>query len=411
MLERIIPACLVLLLPVLPAHAGWESLGPEGGEVRHVVQSVSDANTLFGFSNSYPTQVVKSTDGGSTWANAGTFNNSEYCAAMGSGGRLYAGCGHAFARSDDAGSTWTLTSVNNTYFYGLAPHPTDASTVYAAGYRYTGSAWVLCFMSSANGGSSWSFVDIGAANTYGQSVSVSKTNPNRIFVSGYAYTGSTYNPVLYRSLDGGVSWTDVTPAASAGEYYSYSVAVSPVDENLVLFSSYYNMYRSTDGGSSFTKVTNNQYYNYSLQFSAADPNLVLAGGSGSIYRSMNAGLTWSSFSTGLPAQAMQSVVPHRTSTATAYAGTPVGFFRSTSTGTSWVASNTGLCLGRVFAIESAPSQPSRIYKQLYGLGIWLSTDDGAGWTHLTTPLACGDFCAIEVKPDDPNTVLCLEGSG
>jgi photosystem II stability/assembly factor-like uncharacterized protein len=410
-MRSLIPAFLVLIAAGGTASAEWESLGPEGGEVRHIVQSVSDASTLFGFSNSYPTQVVRSTDGGSTWSNAGTFNNNEYSAAMGSGGRLYAGCGSAFATSDDAGSTWTLTSISNTYFYGIAPHPSVANTVYAAGYRYNGSAWVLCFMSSTNGGSGWSTVDIGAANTYGQSISVSATDPDLMFVSGYAYTGSTYNPIVYRSLDGGGTWVDVTPAASGGEYYSYSVAVSPVDDDLVLFGSYYNMYRSTNGGSSWTRVTSNQYYNYSIAFSAADPAVIYAGGYGSVYRSVNSGLTWSSFATGLPSQPMQSVMAHRTDATTAFCGLPVGFYRSTTSGTSWVASNTGLCLGRILAIETAPSQPSRIYKQIYGLGIWRSMDDGSSWTHLTTPLSCGDFCDIEVKPDDPNTVLCLEGSG
>lgn len=402
---------LLVLTPLRLCLADWECLGPEGGDLRHVVQSPVDANTLFGFSDSYSTKVYKSTDGGTSWSQAGSFNNQEYCVAMASNGTIYAGGGHAFMYSTNSGTTWTVVSTSNVYWYGVAVDPVTPTTVYGAGYKYNGTAWQLCFMKSTNGGSSWTYTYVGPANSYGQAISVSQQNPSLMFLSGYVYTGSTYNPVVYRSTDGGASWTDVTPAASAGEYYSYSVAVSPVDQNLVLFASYYNVYRSTDGGNSWTKVTNYQYYNYSMRFSASDPNLVFAGGSSSIYRSTNAGLTWTSYSTGLPSQTIQTVVSDWSNSTKAYASCATGFYRSTSTGTSWTASNTGLYLGKIYALGVAPTQPSKIYMQIYGLGVWLTTNNGSSWTHLTTPLSCGDFCGIVVSPADANTVLALEGGG
>jgi photosystem II stability/assembly factor-like uncharacterized protein len=393
------------------ALADWLSLGPEGGEVRHVIQSTLDANTLYGFSDSYATKVVRSTDGGTTWTSIGSFNNQEYSVAMNAAGTIYAGGGSAFFYSTSGGTTWTQVSTSNTYWYGLATHPTVSNTLFGTGYRYNGSTWVLCFMKSTTGGASWTYTDIGAADTYGQAISVSQTDPNVIFITGYAYTGTTDQPIVYRSIDGGSNWTDVTPAAAATDYLSYSIAVSPTDKNLVLLGTYYNMWRSTDCGASWTNVAANQYYNYSLVFSKADPNTVFAGGYNYVYRSTNAGLNWTSYSTGLPAQYLNTVTPHRTDVTKVYTGTTVGFYRSTTTGTSWAASNSGLYLGKVYAFGVAPSQPSKIYMQMYGLGIWLSTNNGSAWTHLVTPLSCGDFCGIVVKTTDPNTVLALEGSG
>jgi photosystem II stability/assembly factor-like uncharacterized protein len=402
---------LILLVPVHQALGDWESLGPEGGEVRHVLQSRTDANTLYGFSDGSPTKVVRSTDGGSSWSMIGSFNNTEYCSAIASNGNIYAGCGHAFATSTNGGVSWTVTSVSNVYFYGLAIHPTTPTTVYAATYRYNGSAWVLAFMKSTNSGSTWSYVNVGPTDSYGQSISVSQANPNLMFLSGYIYTGSTYQPVVYRSTDGGTSWSDVTPAGTTAEYYSYSVAVSPTDQNLVLFATYYNIYRSTDGGTTWTKVTANQYYNYCITFSAADPNLVYSGGYGSIYRSTNAGLTWTSYATGLPSQPFQGLAADWSNATRAFTGCLVGFYRSTTTGSSWLASNTGLLLGKIYAIAVAPTQPARAFIQIYGLGVWLTNNSGTTWTHLTTPLACGDFCGMVVSPTDANTVLALEGGG
>jgi len=402
---------LALALWSTVASASWESLGPEGGEIRHVVQSTSDPNTLYAFSDSYSTKVVRSTDGGSSWATVGSFNNQEYCATVASNGTICAGGGSAFMYSTNGGVSWTSVSASNTYWYGVAVSPADPNTVFGAGYRYDGSAWVLCFMKSTNGGSSWAYTSIGAANTYGQAISVSQTNPSVIFITGYAYTGSTYLPIVYRSTDGGASWTDVTPAASASDYYSYSVAVSPLDQNLVILGTYYNIYRSTDCGATWTKVTNYQYYNYSVVFSQANPSTVFAGGYNYVYRSTDAGLTWASYSSGLPTQYLYTVTPHRTDATKVYTGTPVGFYRSTSSGTSWSVSNTGLYLGKIYAFGIAPTQPSRIIMQVYGMGIWLTNDNGSSWTHLTTPLTCGDFCGIVFSPSSANTILALEGSG
>lgn len=411
MSKAIVVFVLLMLIPLRFAQADWESLGPEGGELRNVVQSATDPNTLFGFSDSYSTKVYKSTDGGTSWSQVGSFNNQEYCATAASNGNLYAGCGSAFATSTNGGATWTVSSVTNAYFYGVCAHPTVPTTVFAAGYRYTGSQWVAAFFKSTNSGSTWTITNIGPSQSYGRSIAVSPQNPDIIFLSGYIYTGSTYNPVVYRSTDGGTTWTDVTPSAAAGEYYSYSVAISPVDQNLVLFASYYNVYRSTDCGNTWTKVTNYQYYNYGMRFSTADPNLVYAGGYGSVYRSTNAGQTWTSYSSGLPSQALQSIAADWSNSTRAYTSCATGFYRSTSTGTSWSASNTGLYLGKIYAFAVAPTQPSKVYMQIYGLGVWLTTNNGTSWTHLTTPLSCGDFCGIVVSPADANTVLGLEGAG
>jgi photosystem II stability/assembly factor-like uncharacterized protein len=392
------------------AWADWESLGPEGGEVRHVIQSTLDANTLFGFSDSYSTKVVKSTDGGSTWSPVGTFNNQEYCAVMASNGTIYAGGGHAFMVSTNGGVTWTVNGTSNVYWYGVAVDPTTPTTVYATGYKYNGSAWQLSFMKSTNSGSTWTYTYVGPVNSYGQAIAVSQTNPNVIFVSGYS-SGTSTVPVAYRSTDGGASWTDVTPAGTSSEYYSYSVAVSPTDQNLVILGTYYNIYRSTDCGTTWTKVTANQYYNYSIAFSQVDPNYVFAGGYNYVYRSTNAGLTWTTYSSGLPAQYLYTVTPNRTDLTRVYTGTTIGFYRSTTTGTSWTQNNTGLYLGKVYAFGVAPTQPSRVIMQIYGLGIWLTTNNGSSWTHLTTPLSCGDFCGIVFSPSSANTILALEGGG
>jgi photosystem II stability/assembly factor-like uncharacterized protein len=411
---RFVLACAFLPLALSGiASADWESLGPEGGDVRHVTQSTLDAGTIYGFTDSSPTQVLKSTNGGDTWTKAGTFNNTEYCAAMSPAGTLFVGCGSYVYYSTNGGVSWTASSyIQNTMIYGIAPHPTDPSIVYAACYRYDGTTWVLSSLKSTNGGATWTYTDLNAVQTYATDIAISQTNPNLLFITGYSYDNVSYAyaPLIYRSTNAGATWTNVTPAAAATDYYGQSVAVGPTDANLVLFGTLYGMYRSTDGGANWTKVSTYNYF-YQVTFSPANPNYVYAGGYQSFYRSTNAGLTWSTSSTGLAAVAYQCVAPHLTTAASVYTSCTLGFYRSTDTGVSWVCDDDGLVIGRVLAWGIAPSQPSRIYMQMLGLGIWLTTNNGSAWTHLTTPLTCGDFCGLAVKPTDPNYVLALEGSG
>lgn len=393
------------------ASSDWESIGPEGGEVRNVIQSNQDAGTIFAFTDNSPTQVLKSVNCGDTWTKVGTFNGYEYCAAMGPTGTIYAGSGSYVYYSTNGGASWTQSSyIQNAQIYGIAPHPTDPSIVHAAAYRYNGSTWVLCALKSTNGGASWSYTDLNSVQTYATDIAIGTTNPNLLFISGYVYTGSNYIPVLYRSTDGGTTWADATPPGASSDYYGNSVAISPVNANIVLFGTLYGLHRSTDGGSTWTKVSTN-YYFYDISFSLANPNYVYAGYYQTVYRSTDAGQTWASSSTGLAPSYYQYIAPHLTSATTVYASCPVGFYRSTDGGVSWVCDDDGLIIGRIACWGVAPSQPSWIYMQMLGQGVWRTTDNGQNWTHLTTPLTCGDFCGIAVKHTDPMYVLALEGSG
>lgn len=409
-MNRLLTVLCLLALAGLTG-ADWESIGPEGGEVRNVLQSNQNANTLYAFTDNGPTQVLRSTNGGDTWSKIGTLTGYDYCAAIGPTGIIYVGSGSYVYYSTNGGVSWSSSSyIQNAQIYGIAPHPTDPSIVHAAAYRYNGSTWVLCAMKSTNGGATWSYMDLNSVQTYVTDMAIATTDPNLLFISGYSYTGSSYVPLLYRSTDAGATWSNVTPAGASSDYYGNSVAVSPVDADIVLFGTLYGLHRSTDGGSTWTKVSTN-YYFYGISFSPANPDYVYAGYYQTVYRSTNAGLTWSYSGTGLAPAYYQYIAPHLTSATTVYAGCPVGFYRSTDGGVSWVCDDDGLVIGRIACWGVAPSQPSRIYMQMLGMGVWRTTDNGQNWTHLTTPLSCGDFCGIAVKHTDPLYVLALEGSG
>ena len=401
---------ILLFLGLSISFAEWESIGPEGGQVKNIVQSYTDGDVLYATSGTSPTLVLKSVNSGDSWSVAGSFSWSNYCMTIGPTDNLYVGSANRIYRSSNGGASWTYSTFSNLYVYDIVAHPTDPSVIYGCGYKYTGSFWVIAFVKSSNGGTSWTETQLETVQSYGRCIAVSPSSPNTVYVGGYSFP-SPYTPKLFKSTDGGTSFTDISWSGWAGQYYVYSLAVHPTNPDVLCAGLYYDIWRSTNGGTTWTEVTTNYYYNYDMAWSAANPDIVYSAAYNSIYRSLNGGLTWTSSSSGLDGTSFMTVAADRTSSTNAFTGNNYGFFKSETTGSSWVESNEGLIIGKVLAMGDTPGNPSRIFMQIEDVGVFLTTNDGDSWTRLGTPLSCGDFCSIVVHPTNPNTVLALEGAG
>lgn len=396
---------IALMFSVLLAYGPWESIGPEGGEVKAILQSSQDTGVLYGISGSNPAQVVRSQDGGGSWEAISEVTNCyPYDMIMTADGAMVILGSSRTWRSTDGGLTWSDTYVSNTIFLDGEPHPTNGNLVYAAGYKYDGSSWNMSFCSSSDGGATWSFTTlVSSANTsYGRCIAVSKSQPDHILVGGYEYV-SGYIPYLFKSENGGASFTEVTPPAN---YYLNGVAFHPSNSQVILAGDLTNVFRSTNGGTSWTNVAS-LTYNYDLTFSQVNPDLVYSAGVNRTYRSTNGGLTWTTVTTGLTGDNIQWIEPDLANSSLTYTGSSAGFFRSTDGGQSWTCSNNGLVLGKALAMEYVDGW---VWMNMVSMGLWKAQDGpSVNWEEVTTPLTCGDFCALEAV--GPDTILALEGGG
>ena len=397
---------LYVLLLSLAGFGPWESVGPEGGEMKAVLQSTQDATTLFAMSGSYPTQVVRSTDGGATWETVSTFTNSiPYDMVMTENGTLVALGSSRTWRPTDGGLTWTENYVSSSIFYDGEAHPSDGDQVFAAGYSYSGGSWNISIFHSVDGGASWSSGTVASTGytTYGRSIAVSASDPDRIVIGGYGYN-SGYYPMFYISDDGGTTWTDITPPSAS--YYFQGAAIHPTQPDVILAGDLIDIFRSTDGGATWTNVSGT-YQNSEIRYSQADTDLLLAGGSSQVLSSTNGGTSWSGSSSGLSGSGIRWAVPDRVNSGMAYTGTSAGFFQSSDAGQSWSPSNSGLLVGRVLAMENVDGW---IYMNMQDMGLFRAEDNFTiSWEEVDTPLSCGDFCDIESLSSD--TILALEGAG
>jgi hypothetical protein len=178
-------------------------------------------------------------------------------------------------------------------------------------------------------------------------------NDSTVFAAvdaGISYTGG-----VYKSTDGGETWTQV----NSGLPYplAHSVAISPnyADDSTVFAGTYHGVYKSTDGGETWTRM-NCYYYVQSVAISpdyANDPTVFAVTDDG-VYKSTDGGETWTQI--GLINTVVYSVAvsPNYADDSTVFAGTyPGGVYISTNGGESWT--QIGLINTVVYSVAVSPN--------------------------------------------------------
>jgi len=222
--------------------------------------------------------MYKSTDGGKTWTHLGLRDAQQIANIIvdphDPDRVLVAVVGHPYGpnaergvfRSTDGGATWqkVLYRDENTGAADLAFDPTNAQTIYAVLWAARVAPWEVrsgeSFVTagsglykSTDGGNTWSPLTNGlpgAAERLGRiGIAVAPSMPQRL----YASVEARKNAGVYRSDDGGETWTHVNDDHRIGGRGpgAMGIAVAPdnPDEVYVLNTA---SYRSMDGGRTFT---------------------------------------------------------------------------------------------------------------------------------------------------------------
>ena len=150
---------------------------------------------------------------------------------------------------------------------------------------------------------------------------------------------------------------------------------------------------------------------FALAIDPTRPATLYAGTFQGVFKSTNSGATWAAANTGLTNVDVRALAMDPTTTATLYAGAyDGGVFKSTDSGGSWVAVNNGL-YPYVRALAIDPATPATLYVGTY-YGVFKSTDSGGYWAPIAglTNLNTGAF-ALVLRPPPSTLGLTTATSG
>jgi uncharacterized protein (TIGR03437 family) len=422
--------------------------GPPGGTVNALVLDPLNHNTMYAGTNG---GVFKSTNGGQSWTgvNSGLPDLGVRVLAIDPihSGTVYALTNSGIFKSADGGASWTATSVptatdpsGRTFYPGiitLAIDPLNPSTLYAG----TGAG----VFKSANGGASWTAINDGLprigpppANpslpTFPAPIGTLAVDPLN---SATLYAGTANNSpqsacCIFKSTNGGVNWTaagnGLTSTTPSGLAFTPSVqvlAIAPSSAStLYAGTAAGGVFKSTDGGASWTAVNNGltstlngQTFYAEVTALAVDPqnpSIVYAGIYGGVTRTTNGGANWSPASNGIFSTYVPALAIDPSSPATVFAATDGGVFKSADQGASWNAANNGITTPKLIsALAIDPVSPSTLFAGISPLvpgnpGVFKTTNGGASWTAANSGLK-GHANALVIDPS--NSAIVYAGIG
>jgi photosystem II stability/assembly factor-like uncharacterized protein len=268
--------------PALFGALKWRSIGPyRGGRALAVAGIPGDADTFY--FGAVAGGVWKTTDGGATWEplTDGTAISSVGALAIAPSDHkvIYVGTGEAAPRGDmtygdgvyksvDGGKTWSHIGLADSRQIGaLIVDPRNADTVLVAAFGHAfGPNKERGVYRTTDGGKSWTRVLYHDEETGAIDVSFDPNDPSIVYAALWQARRQPWNfssggpgSGLYRSSDGGVTWTRLTgnglPEGILGRIH---VSVSPADSKRVyamIEAHQGGLYRSDDGGVRWARVS------------------------------------------------------------------------------------------------------------------------------------------------------------
>jgi len=401
-------------VPVLcGAPQQWQSIGPPGGDVADLVYAPGNPARVYAVVKTESGQVYVSSDSGLNWSRLAAFGEPVYSMAIDPSNTqvMYVLGKEAVMKTTDGGATWTRSAFGS-YWYGeggeIAVHPLDPQLVLATGYNcyLAPASWEsgVAFFKSVDGGESWSSACLDATWLRGQglAIAVNPLDTGEFFIAGYESDRNTGFGRIYRTVDGGLTWTNT---AGAWTYSVQDILVDPAHPATVLAATTWFVQRSLDGGLTWTLCPGG-YEAHTLAVDIFDSSNIYAGGTSAVYRTTDGGAHWTGFGVG-GGGVCQAFLAQGSEL---FYGSASGIRRSGNAGTSWQVSQNGLLACDARSLVVAPSSPRTIYV-VSGDSIARSNDGGNTWEFTAAALCSGWQGNVGVDPLNANIVFALDAGG
>jgi photosystem II stability/assembly factor-like uncharacterized protein len=402
---RTIPVLLMALWTsaVIAAEQPWQPVGPDGGTVRSLAIDPQDPDRIF--LGTSAGNLYLSTDKGASWSRFARPGNSAemvldhividpadprniFVAAWNA--QLPSSDGELY-RSKDGGKSWEIVpDLHGKSLRALSIAASDPKILVVGAldgiYR------------SRNGGHDWERIspENHAEIKNVESVAIDPVNPDVI------YAGTWHLP--WKTEDGGKTWHSIKKGV-IDDSDVFSIVIDPSQPANLFISACSGIYRSESAGEMFRKIQGIPYSarrTRMLQMDPTDHNVVYAGTTEGLWKTTDAGVTWKRM-TGPNIVINDVLIDPRRSARVLLATDRSGVLASDDGGVTFTASNRGFTHRQAAALLVDRSNSAVLYAGVlndkeFG-GVFVSRDSGQTWKQTSDGLDGRDVFVLGQAAD------------
>lgn len=172
----------------------------------------------------------------------------------------------------------------------VAVDPTNPNIIYVG--TPAGGIW-----KSINSGSTWTPLTDQLPQIGVTGIAIDHTNTNTIFISiGDKDSSDSYSIGVLKSTDGGLNWVTTGLSFTGTGNQTGDLIMHPTNNQIILCATNTNLYRTIDGGTTWTIEQAGDFAQGSVRFKPNDPTVVYATTNNSFYKSTNTGDTFTDLS-------------------------------------------------------------------------------------------------------------------
>lgn len=243
------------------------------------------------------------------------------------------------------------------------PEGGHVTSLAAAGLNVVAGTWMGGIFRSTDGGSSWTEVGTGMPRKDISSMTSVTTN----------YFAGSPGGGFYHSSDEGASWIDRTfmmpfPNITMLAHFGTNIYAGCGNGKLFTTADFGNSWAEVDAGLPHAAI---------LSFAVMDSTLYVGTSGSGVYASVDMGTNWHAMNEGMTYLYIHALV---VSGGQLFVGS-LGVYTSTNHGASWIEADSGLTNPSVFALAS---DGINLYAGTQGGGVFITTDNGAGWAQISS---------------------------
>jgi photosystem II stability/assembly factor-like uncharacterized protein len=387
----------------IAAEQPWQPVGPDGGTVRSLAIDPQDPDRIF--LGTSAGNLYLSTDKGASWSRFARPGNSAemvldhividpadprniFVAAWNA--QLPSSDGELY-RSKDGGKSWEIVpDLHGKSLRALSIAASDPKILVVGAldgiYR------------SRNGGHDWERIspENHAEIKNVESVAIDPVNPDVI------YAGTWHLP--WKTEDGGKTWHNIKKGV-IDDSDVFSIVIDPSQPANLFISACSGIYRSESAGELFRKIQGIPYSarrTRMLQMDPTDHNVVYAGTTEGLWKTTDAGVTWKRM-TGPNIVINDVLIDPRRSARVLLATDRSGVLASDDGGVTFTASNRGFTHRQAAALLVDRSNSAVLYAGVlndkeFG-GVFVSRDSGQTWNQTSDGLDGRDVFVLRQAAD------------